>query len=49
MTFLIWKVADHRYSNVLVEVTRITIEMYTGVFGLSPTIQKKLSELEKVI
>ena len=44
-----WKLADHRYANVLLEVTRITIEMYTGVFGLSAQIQKKLVELEKVV
>lgn len=38
LKFLIWKVADHRYSNVLIEVTRITIDMYTGVLGLSNEI-----------
>lgn len=38
MTFLVWKLADHRFSNVLLEVARITVEMYTGVFGLSPQI-----------
>ena len=39
MTFLVWKLADHRYSNVLLDVTRITIEMYTGVLGLSRLTQ----------
>ena len=27
MTFLVWKIADHRFSNVLLDVTRITIEI----------------------
>jgi nitrogen regulatory protein PII-like uncharacterized protein len=35
LKFLIWKVGDHRYATVLIEITRITIDMYTGVFGLS--------------
>lgn len=37
LSFLCWKVADHRYGPVLVEVARITIDMYVGVFGLSTT------------
>ncbi len=49
LKFLIWKVADHRFSNVLLEVTRITLDMYSGVFSLSPKIQSQLAELEKVI
>lgn len=49
LQFLIWKVADHRFSSVLLEVTRITIDMYSGVFGLSSKIQQQLGELEKVI
>lgn len=39
LSFLVWKVADHRYAQVLIEVTRITIDMYSGVFGLSGKIQ----------
>lgn len=38
LTFLVWKVADHRYASVLVEVCRITIDMYSGVFGLSVSV-----------
>ncbi len=38
LKFLIWKVGDHRYAAVLVEITRITIDMYTGVLGLSRPI-----------
>lgn len=49
MTFLVWKIADHRFSNVLLDVTRITIEMYSGVLGLASSTQKKLEELEKVV
>lgn len=49
LKFLCWKVADHRFSNVLLEVTRITIDMYSGVFSLSPKIQSQLAELEKVV
>jgi len=43
--FLIWKVADHRYGSVLVEVARITIDMYVGIFGLSSEVDKKFKEL----
>lgn len=45
LSFLVWKVADHRYAGVLIEVTRITIDMYAGVFGLSGKIQAQLCEL----
>lgn len=40
LKFLIWKVADHRYAGVLIEITRITIDMYTGVLSLSRKIQQ---------
>jgi hypothetical protein len=40
-----WKVNDHRYGPVLVEVLRITIDMYTGVFGLSSVVDGKFKEM----
>jgi nitrogen regulatory protein PII-like uncharacterized protein len=43
--FLKWKVNDHRYGPVLVEVLRITIDMYTGVFGLSSVVDGKFKEM----
>lgn len=42
MDFLIWKVSDHRYANVLLEVARITLDMYAGVVGLSDRFDNKL-------
>jgi len=42
VSFLTWKVADYRYSNVLVEVARILLDMYLGVFGLSAAVDKAL-------
>ena len=40
--FLIWKLPDHRYNQVLVEVARITIDMYSSVIGLSANVDSKL-------
>lgn len=31
--FLVWKIQDHRYQSVLVEVARILVDMYSGVLG----------------
>ena len=48
--FLIWKLPDHRYSQVLVEVARITIDMYASVIGLSQSVDGKLlKELSKTL
>ena len=48
--FLIWKLPDYRYSQVLTEVARITIDMYASVIGLSPTVDNKLlKELSKTL
>ena len=40
--FIIWKLPDHRYSSVLLEVARITLDVYAGVVGLSEKVDKKL-------
>ena len=40
--FLSWKIADHRYSDLLVEVSSILLDMYLGVFGLSKEVDKAL-------
>ena len=45
LKFLIWKVGDYRYAAVLLEVTRITIDMYSAVFSQSQTVQSMLSQL----
>ena len=45
LKFLVWKVGDYRYAGVLLEVTRITIDMYSAVFGLSQPIQTLLNQL----
>jgi len=42
ISFLTWKIADHRYSDVLVEVARILIDMYLGVMGMSSQVDKAL-------
>ena len=48
MEFLVWKVADHRYCQVLLPVTRMLVEMYAGVFSLSKKAKSLLHDLEKV-
>ena len=40
--FLIWKLPDHRFTQVLLEVARITLDMYAGVIGLSDRFDNKL-------
>lgn len=40
--FLIWKLPDHRYAQVLLEVARIALDMYAGVIGLSDRFDNKL-------
>eukprot|EP00354_Favella_ehrenbergii_P000401 CAMPEP_0170471526 /NCGR_PEP_ID=MMETSP0123-20130129/13720_1 /TAXON_ID=182087 /ORGANISM="Favella ehrenbergii, Strain Fehren 1" /LENGTH=157 /DNA_ID=CAMNT_0010739211 /DNA_START=1025 /DNA_END=1498 /DNA_ORIENTATION=- len=42
MDFLVWKLPDHRYATVLLEVARITLDMYAGVVGLSDRFDNKL-------
>ncbi len=42
MDFLIWKLPDHRYAHLLLEVVRITLDMYAGVIGLSDKFDNKL-------
>ena len=42
VSFLTWKIADHRYSDVLVEVARIVIDMYLSIVGMSSQVDKAL-------
>lgn len=42
LDFLIWKLPDYRYAQVLLEVSRITLDMYAGVVGLSDRFDNKL-------
>ena len=43
--FLIWKVGDYRYAAVLLEVTRITIDMYSAVLNQSQVVMAQLTQL----
>ena len=45
LKFLIWKVGDYRYAAVLLEVTRITIDMYSAVFDQSQQVRAQLNQL----
>jgi U3 small nucleolar RNA-associated protein 15 len=50
LEFLVWKISDYRYSNVLVEVARIVLNMYAGVIGLSDKVDYRLfKDLEKEV
>ncbi len=42
LEFLVWKISDYRYSNVLIEVARIVLNMYAGVVGLSDKVDYRL-------
>lgn len=33
LKFLIVKISDHKYQEVIIEVTRMVIDMYLGIFG----------------
>lgn len=45
LKFLIWKVGDYRYAAVLLEVTRITIDMYSAVLNQSQVVLAQLTKL----
>ena len=48
--FIIWKIPDHRYSAVLYDVARITLDIYAGVIGLSDKLDGKLfKELKQIV
>ena len=49
LKFLTWKVADHRYANVLADVCRITLDMYAGVAHMSRSVLTLLDELQEVV
>jgi U3 small nucleolar RNA-associated protein 15 len=50
LEFLIWKVGDYRYSNILVEVARIILNIYAGVIGLSDKVDYRLfKDLEREV
>ena len=42
LDFLIWKLPDHRFSSVLLEVSRLLLDMYSAVVGLSDRVDNKL-------
>ena len=39
---LSWKVSDYRYQGIYMEVLRVTIDMYSGVIGLSKKVDAVL-------
>ncbi|CAI2366443.1 unnamed protein product [Moneuplotes crassus] len=45
LDFLIWKISDYRFSDILVEVAKIVIDMYSCVIGHSEEVFKKFKEL----
>ena len=50
LEFLIWKISDYRYSNVLVEVARLVLNIYVAVIGLSDKVDYRLfKDLEKEV
>jgi U3 small nucleolar RNA-associated protein 15 len=49
LDFLIWKISDYRFSDLLVEVAKITIDMYSCVIGHSQKVLAKFRELYEKI
>jgi U3 small nucleolar RNA-associated protein 15 len=50
LEFLTWKISDYRFSNVLVDVARIVLNMYAGIIGLSDKVDYRLfKDLEKEV
>ena len=49
--FLAWKLADHRYQSLLVEVARIVLDMYSGPLLLAnaPESARFLKDLGQVV
>lgn len=46
LNFLIWKLSDYRYADLLIEVTKIVIDLYSCVIGHSKAILDKFKELQ---
>lgn len=47
--FLLWKISDYRFSDLLVEVAKITIDMYSCIIGHSQRVFAKFRELYEKI
>ena len=45
ISFLIWKISDYRFSDLLIEVAKILIDMYSWVIGHSVKVLKKFEDL----
>lgn len=45
ISFLIWKISDYRFSDLLIEVAKILIDMYSWVIGHSAKVLKKFEDL----
>jgi len=38
LEFILWKIQDHRYQQLLIPLAKLTLDMYFGVFGLDNKI-----------
>jgi len=45
LEFLIWKLGDHRYGGLLVQVARVTVDMYAAIWGISGRIDGLFGQL----
>ena len=45
LNFLIWKISDYRFADLLVEVAKILIDMYSWIIGHSSKVLKKFEDL----
>ena len=43
LNFISWKINDYRYQEVLLQVLRFVIDMYSGVMGNSPQVDELLT------
>ena len=35
MEFVLWKIQDHRYQQLLIPLAKLTLDMYFGIIGLN--------------
>ena len=49
LDFLIWKISDYRFADLLIEVAKIVIDMYSCVIGHSTVVLEKFKELQEKI
>lgn len=49
LDFLVWKISDYRFSDLLIEVAKIVIDMYSCIIGHSVAVLDKFKELQAKI